>query len=315
MDFQMTDTFPSADGNSDIAYYILKPKNKLRGVVQISHGMCEYFLRYHEFCAFLNEHGMAVVGNDHLGHGGSVKTIEELGWFSERNGWKYAVKDLHTMMNLAKQEFPGVPYVLMGHSMGSFLVRAFLTQYSSELSGTILCGTGGRNPFVGLGILLASISTKLHGQQYRSKFIDKLAFGNYCRRYDCVSSPKEWITRDKSIIEKYANDPYCRFTFTSSAFRDLFRMNQYVNSRKWASLIQDDIPILVISGDMDPVGDYGKGVSWVYAQLQKSGKSAELKLYPQARHEILNETNRQEVYADILSWFNTYIIKQEESFE
>lgn len=313
MDVQVTGTFPSSNGISDIAYYLMKPKGEARAVLQISHGMCEYFLRYQEFALFLNAHGIAVVGNDHLGHGASAKTKDDLGWFAERDGWKHLVNDLHTTMELGKQAFPEVPFVLMGHSMGSFLARAFLSKYSAELSGSIICGTGGKNPLIGLAIFLSALSTRLLGQRHRGQFIDKFTFRNYCSQFDSVNSAKDWITRDKTIIEKYLEDPHCQFTFTSSAFHDLFCVNRFVNSNSWASSIPNKLPILIISGDMDPVGDFGDGVTWVYHQLRQADQDVQLKLYPEARHEILNEINRQEVYDDILSWFNKDIIKKEES--
>lgn len=313
MDVPATGTFPSSNGLCDIAYYLMKPQGEPRAVLQVSHGMCEYFLRYQDFGLFLNEHGIAVVGNDHIGHGASAKTKDDLGWFAERDGWKYLVKDLHTMMELGKQAFPGVPYVLMGHSMGSFLVRAFLSDYSAELDGAIICGTGGKNPLIGLAISLSFLSTKLQGQRHRSQLIDRMTFRNYCNRYEAARSAKEWITRDQRIIEKYLNDPHCQFTFTSSAFHDLFCVNRFVNSKTWAKSIQHKLPILVISGDMDPVGDYGEGVTWVYEQLKNANQTVKLKLYPEARHEIINEINRQEVYDDILSWLNTDVITNEES--
>ncbi|MFV0518091.1 MAG: alpha/beta fold hydrolase [Aminipila sp.] len=308
MDFQITGKFKSADGISDIAYYILRPKGEVKGVIQLSHGMCEYFRRYDEFSGFMNRNGIAVVGNDHLGHGGSVKSKEDLGWMAEKDGWKFAVKDLYTMTCIAKKEFPHKPYVIFGHSMGSFMTRAYLSDYSEKVNGAIICGTGGKNNLLGIGIILSWIITKICGQKYRSKLIDNLTFGRYCNKLKCAISKKEWLSRDKETVDEYVSNSYCHFIFTASAFYDLFCVNRFVNSKKWASSIKAQIPIFMISGDMDPVGDYGEGVKWVHNQLVKADKNVKLKLYSNARHELLNEVNKEMVYEEILHWMNTKVL-------
>ncbi len=307
MEFKVTGKFKSANEIAEIAYYICRPIGEVRAVVQISHGMCEYFRRYDGIAAFLNSNGIAVVGNDHLGHGASVNSDDELGWMAKSDGWRYAVEDLHTVTKIAKDEFGEVPYILFGHSMGSFFARAYLSKYSTEIDGAIICGTGGKNPLIGAGIALASFQCKIFGQKHRSTLLGVMAFGSYCSRYENPKTTSDWISRDEKEVELYCADPYCTFTFTASAYKDLFLSNRFVNMDEWYNSIIADIPILVISGEMDPVGDYGKGVREVFDGLIKAGKNATLKLYPNARHEILREINRDEVFSDILNWLDKLI--------
>ena len=296
-------SFKSADGKTQIAAYLytddaISPK----AVVQLSHGMCEYIGRYDDFAAYLCGLGFAVCGNDHLGHGDSAKN-GTLGYFADRGGAEMVLEDLHSMNSIAHEQFPQLPVILFGHSMGSFFARWYAMRWPDTISGRVICGTGGPNPLGGVGLALTSLLTRLKGAKYRSQMINNMAFGAYLKQIENPKTPYDWITRDEEIVRSYAADPRCTFIFTVSAFHDLMTALKNVSSPKWAASLPKDLPILVISGDMDPVGGYGKGVQKVHHWLKDAGiRDLQMILYPGARHEVVNETCREQAYDDIGRW-------------
>lgn len=303
---RFTSSFKSSDNIHDIAYYVYFPTGEMRGVVQISHGMCDYFKRYDEFARFLTEHGFIVCGNDHLGHGNSVSNDDELGYFSEKNGWQHVVEDLFSLTKIMKRSYGDLPYFMLGHSMGSFMARAYSTKHGKALDGLVLCGTSGG--VKGLTALMPIIDAmkKLHGDKYRSPLLKKLAFGAYNLRIKDSHSDYDWISRDTDIVDLYNNDKKCTFNFTVNGYDNLTRVLWYVSQEKWFENFRRDLPVLLVAGDGDPVGSYGRGVKSVYDRLRRYSCDVEIKLYSQARHELLNETNRNEVYNDILNFFKEY---------
>ncbi|WP_040198238.1 alpha/beta fold hydrolase [Candidatus Soleaferrea massiliensis] len=303
-----TGQFDSSNGTHKIHYYVYTPVQEPRAVLQLSHGMCEYLERYEPFASFLTRNGVLLCGSDHLGHGKSAGSLENLGYFAEKDGWKCLVEDQYRLTQTIKAHYAGLPYFLFGHSMGSFIARAYLTKYASQLDGALICGTSGGEKLGGLGIALTGRIMRSKGPFYRSAKLQDLAFGQYNKRYEDAKTDFDWLTRDESIVHRYMHDPYCNFVFTASGFRDLFTLLKFVSRRRWAYAIPKDLPVLLLSGDMDPVGDYGRGVRKVYERLQKAGlDDVRLKLYPGARHEILNETNCKEVYADVLAWIENVL--------
>ena len=295
-------SFLSVNKINTISGVIYVPDSKPKGILQISHGMCEYIDRYDRFMSFLANKGYIVAGHDHLGHGQSSEEAE-YGYFGAKDGYKNLVEDLHHMTLLVKAKYGNLPYVLLGHSMGSFIARLYLSDYSSELDGAIICGTGGPVPMSSEGIKLANFLCKKKGDFYRSSKLDRMLFGSFNDRIKPKRTPKDWLTRDASIVDKYLQDPKCMFTFTAAGFRDLMTLSTKVNISRWYESLSVELPVLLISGDMDPVGNYGKGVTKVYERLKKTGlKDVSMILYPGARHEILNELNFQEVYTDIENW-------------
>lgn len=296
-------TFPSCDGIHRINYGVFVPDGEIRGVIQISHGMCEYFGRYTDFASYLTDLGFVVCGNDHLGHGESVNDDSELGWFGDEAGWECVVKDLYSLTKLIKAKYPDKPYFLFGHSMGSFLARAYVTRYGKKLDGVIFCGTGGGMD--GIPILLAVVEMikKVHGGKYRSKFVDKLAFGMYNSRIEDRTCKYDWVSRDTDIVERYSKDPKCNYIFTLNGFENLAKVLWYVNAEKWFETYPKDLPTYLIAGSADPVGDYGRGVLSVYNRLVSHDCNVELKIYEGARHELVNEICKEEVYGDIAAFY------------
>ncbi len=300
-------TFKSRDEIHDISYHVWFPKGEVRGVVQISHGMCEYALRYSDFAKFLTECGYVVCANDHLGHGDSINSMDELGYFCENDGWQTVVADLHTLTMIMKKNYPDVPYFLFGHSMGSFMARAYCIKFGRELDGVILCGTSSGMDGMHRVISVISNYKRLRGDRYRSKIVNNLAFGAYNRKIENHRTPYDWVSSDEDVVDKYNIDEKCNFTFTINGFENLTSVLWYVNNDKWYTALRKDLPIYLIAGDADPVGHYGKGVRDVYKKLRAYQCDAKIKIYPDLRHELLNEKKNDEVYSDVLAFLNKHV--------
>ena len=278
----------------------------VKAIFQITHGMAEHSDRYEKFGRYLAELGYAVFIHEHIGHGRSVKSEEFLGYFGDdKDSWKHRVEDCHTMTLVAKEECPDVPVILFGHSMGSFVARAYLAKYSSEIKAAVICGTSGPNPAAKMGISLAAAAGRMNGYNQKSDFLNNIAFGTYNKKF--IKEGEEdlgfnWLSVNRENIDRYNEDPLCGYVFTASGFKGLFGILSYVSSNEWYSLVPSDIPILLTSGKDYPVGNFSKGVRTVYDKLIKTGHSkVDLKLWPGLRHEILNE-EKQEVFDYISNW-------------
>lgn len=312
MEFLTKDySFPSVSGLCDIYAQSAAPIDygSIKGVVQISHGMAEYSNRYSRFALELCKAGYAVFISDHVGHGSSVENKEMLGFFGEENGEETFIDDLKTLTDIAKSEYPNLPFFMLGHGMGSLIARKYTAKYGYLLDGVIYSGTSGENPALGVGILLANTMIKQNGPMHRSEVLDTIAFGSYNRktqkRTEC-----DWATRDEAEVDKFIADELCGYKYTVSGMKVLFTTLKQVTTRRWYNTIPLSMPIFLISGSKDPVGDYGKGVKEVYKMLKKTGhKNVSMKLYEDARHEILNEINRDEVYKDIIEWLDKNVDK------
>lgn len=298
-------SFASASGLCDIFAQSAAPIDygSIKGVVQISHGMAEYSNRYARFALELCKAGYAVFISDHVGHGSSVADREMLGYFGE-NGEETFVEDLKALSDIAKSEYTDLPFFMIGHGMGSLIARKYTAKYGYLLDGAVYTGTSGENPMIGIGIHLANTLIKQNGPMYRSDILDTMAFGSYNRktgkRTEC-----DWATRDEAEVDKFIADELCGYKYTVSGMKALFMTLKQVSSRRWYNSIPLSMPIYLLSGSMDPVGDYSKGVKEVYKTLKKTGhKNVTMKIYEGARHEIFNEINRDEVYADIIAWLD-----------
>lgn len=295
--------FSSSDGKNKIHAELFIPSdNNILGVVQISHGMMDYIGRYKGLADALCGAGYALAGNDHLGHGDSVATPDDYGFFASKNGYDYVINDLKRMNDIIRKEFPGVPVTLLGHSMGSFVARLYAEKYADSIDGLIIHGTAGPNPATGAGLLLVKLLRAIKGERHRSKFVCSMADGGYNKGFDPAEGVGAWLTRDGSMVADRVGNPKNDFIFTLAAYEDLFNFLGNCNSKKWFKEFPKELHTLVISGEMDPVGGFGKGVRYVYDNLKANGADVELKLYPEARHELFNETNRDEVFADLALW-------------
>ena len=306
--FHIKKMLPSSDGRNTLNAELFVPSdNNVKGVVQIAHGMMDYIGRYKLMAKHLTAAGYVLAGNDHLGHGDSVSSSSDFGFFASKDGYKYVIDDVKRMNELLRMKFPGVPVVLLGHSMGSFISRLYSVKYSDSIDGLIIHGTAGPNPATGAGKLLVKLLRAIKGERHRSKFVSSLAEGGYNKGFDPAEGDGAWLTRDPSMVADRIGNPKNDFIFTLAGYEDLFTMLGDCNSSSWFKEFPKDLLTLVISGENDPVGGFGKGVRYVYDNLKKNDAKAELKLYPGARHELFNETNRDEVFADLISWLNKVV--------
>ena len=301
--------FKSSDKKTKIHAVMWKPEGKPRAVLQISHGMIEYIERYDDFANFLNKAGILVVGNDHLGHGKSVTDQSEWGYFAPEKGGAIVCRDLLKLTKKVKKSYPDIPYFLLGHSMGSFMARRYIINYGEMLDGVIVMGTGNQPmPLLMAGRALSGVLGKIYGDHHRSRLAAKISFGAYNKRINNPASPNAWLSRDEEQVNKYDNTPECTFLFTVKGFDQMFETIEYVENSKHIEHIPKDLPIMVISGTEDPVGAYRKDVRKVYDAFCKAGiTDVTLTMIEGARHEVLNETDRQETYEKILDWLNERI--------
>ena len=279
------------------------PNGEIKAVVQIVHGIAEYVERYDDFAEFLNNHGILVVAEDHMGHGKSICEATPIGCFA--GGWQTAVKDTYRLLKRTMEEFPGVPYILFGHSMGSFMARTILARHpNSGIAGAIICGTAWMpNGVIGAGKAVANMICKKNGEQNPSALLQKMMFGSYNKKVEHPRTASDWLTRDNKIVDAYEADPLCGFVPSAGLVRDMMEGLQYIQNPQSLQAMRKDLPVYFIAGGDDPVGGYGEGVQRTAAEFKKHGmEHIDVKIYPLCRHEIHNEINKAEVYSDVLNW-------------
>lgn len=314
--------FKSSQEGRRIHYEIFTREDitEYKGIIQISHGMCDYTARYADLAHYLNDLGFIVCGNDHLGHGytallndcdnnGDPSTPSmsvELGWMAPEKGWTKCVKDLHRLTVIMKKKYPDLPYFMMGHSMGSFFARAYVNKFGDELNGAVFMGTSG-GISVDMHLLnYLDVLELAKGDRFRLNLTSKIFFGEhgiYNKGIEDKENGYEWVSRDKEVSQAFAEDPLCNYTFTVNGYKNMIEALVYVNRDKWFEDYPKDMPTYIVSGSKDPIGDYGKGVLKVYNRLRLYDCNVELKLYKGARHELFNELNKAEVFDDLGEFF------------
>lgn len=305
-------TLPSSDGVHHLHAICWQPEDGTpRAVVQLVHGISEHIGRYDAFASYLAGCGFAVVGHDHLGHGHTARGRQEYGFFSEREGWTLLVQDVHSLRSHAGSVFPDLPYFLIGHSMGSFVARTYLISYPGTVDGCILLGTGQPAPaLLSLGQGVSRLLCWVKGPRYVSRLVTALSLGSYNRQFHPNRTSADWISSDPSAVDAYLADPLCRFVPTVGMFRDMLGGLRTIGNPYFLSQMDPNTPVAFFAGADDPVGERGKGVQKTEQLFRNAGcRSVFVKLYPDARHELLNERCREEVYRDLLAWLELHLQK------
>ena len=273
-------------------------------IVQIVHGMAEYIDRYDDFANYLAERDILVVGDDHLGHGKSVKPGETYGYFCKEDAPTVLVRDEHRLKKMMQKRYADVPYIILGHSMGSFITRNYLLKYGAGVDGAIIVGTG-MQPKAGLlcGIAVTAIEGMIFGADHVSKFTNMMSYGAYNKRIPSPKTPVDWLSRNEENVRKYVKDPMCGFVFTANGFQTLFKLIYNLHNREKLMKMPKNLPVIFLAGSEDPVGDYGRAVKQVYESFKELGmQNVQIKLYPKDRHELLNEVDKEDVYGDVYRW-------------
>jgi alpha-beta hydrolase superfamily lysophospholipase len=302
-----TNFYLKLSDNSSLYVYKWDNVCNPKGIVQIAHGMCEHAGRYENFAMTLNKAGYIVFANDHRGHGKTAHTTEDLGYIADRDGFNIMVDDLYEITSDIKKNYPDLPITLFGHSMGSFLVQSFIQKYRNGINSVVLSGSNGKQgPLIFLGITLAKLMIFLKGDKYKSNLLNKLTFGKFNNYFYPVRTEFDWLSRDPNEVDKYIIDPLCGQIFSLRSFYDLFRGTQTLFNN--IDKINKSLPVLIVSGEKDPVSNFGKGIDQLVLIYKKTGLSnIKCIMYPNARHELLNEVNKGEVSTDIIKWVNEQI--------
>lgn len=298
--------YPSKDGKNTIHACLWKPEGEAKGVFQIIHGMCEYAERYAPFAEFLNKHGYIVCADDHLGHGKSVKTADDLGYFNDQRDYNIVVEDIHELKLIVQKETGELPWFVMGHSMGSFFCRKYISVYGSEFRRAIIMGSGFKSKAtLNTALFTVKLNAAFCGWRNRSKFIKKLAFGSYNKKFRPNRTANDWLSKNPENVDTYEKDALCGFDFTNNGYYILFSVIKSACSKKTINAVPKDLPVYFVAGDKDPVGDYGKGVIKACNKFHKAGvKDVSITLYEDNRHEILNDDCKEQVQEDILAFIN-----------
>lgn len=301
--------FICSDGHR-LAYNVWMPEQgtEIKAYVQILHGMAEYSSRYDKFAKFLTKQGFAVFAGDHRGHGHTADE-DELGWFSESDGWNRIAADAFELANFMLSKDKEANIFLFGHSMGSFLARTVMVQHPNFYNGVVIMGTAASKGLLGrIGKIICKGQVKKKGQKSPGYKMNKLSFGSYNKAFEPAVTDFDWLSRDQKEVAKYVKDPLCGFLCTNGFFLDMLTGIEFANSKKNAETLPKDLPIMIISGDQDPVGNMGKDIYKVFKLYKNAGLAdVKMELVPGARHELLNETNRKETYSTISNWLSEHL--------
>ena len=298
-------TYKSRDRQTMLHAIRWIPEGEPVAILQIIHGMQEYVDRYDEFANYLAERGILVIGNDHLGHGGSVGERGTYGYFCKNDPATVLVRDAHRLKKMTQEDFPGVPCFILGHSFGSFVAREYITRYGTGIKGAIIQGTA----FMPSGTVkslggLVNFLQVVMGEKYRSTMVNNMAFKGYLKKIPNPRTQQDWLSHNEASVDKYVADPACNFVFTLNGFKTMAELLKRIQDTDKMEDIPKDLPILITAGKEDPVGNYGEGPEKLY-NIYKNDlqiKNVDLKLYDGMRHELQQEIGREQVYADQYEW-------------
>ena len=298
--------YQSKDGKNTVHACLWKPEGEAKGVVQIIHGMCEYAERYAPFAKFLNENGYIVCADDHLGHGKSVKSEEDLGYFNDARDYSIVVEDIHELKKQVEPQAENLPWFVLGHSMGSFFCRKYISLYGNEFKAAVIMGSGFKSKVtLNTALFAVKLNALFCGWRNRSKVIKNLAFGSYNKKFKPARTDNDWLSKDPQNVDNYEADKLCGFSFTNNGYYILFSVIKQACSKKVIAAVPKDLPVYFVAGEKDPVGDYGKGVIKAVNKFHKAGiKDVSVTLYDDCRHEILNDVCKEQVQNDVLGFYN-----------
>lgn len=303
-----TEKIASTDSKNNLNVIIWETEKEPIGVLQIVHGMAEYIDRYDNFAKYMTEHGFNVIGHDHLGHGHSVSDEHDYGFFAEENGDKIIIEDMHSVTQYAREKWEELPNFILGHSMGSFCLRQYLTKYSNDVFGAIIMGTGWIPSTAALlGKTIATNTCKSKGSHTVNPLLIKLTLEPYNKPFAPARTNCDWLSRDEKQVDLYVNDKLCGFDFTAGAYKDFFTVLEKIAKNRQLIGMRKSLPILITSGSVDPVGGK-KACEKLNAQYKRCGiDDVTLKLWENDRHEILNEFDKSDVYDYICTWLKSKI--------
>lgn len=299
-------TFPSQADGLMIAGIAAIPDVSFVGIIQLVHGMAEHKERYLDVMKYFAAKGYLCILHDHRGHGGSVKDKADLGFFNDERA-TYLIADIHQLTLSIRKEYPSLPIILFGHSMGSLLVRAYCKCHDDDIDALIVCGSPSENPAAKAGVALVRVMKRMKGAHYRSALIQRLAFGSHNKSFNGHRSGHEWLCSDPAIVDAYDKDPLCGFTFTLNGFENMFTLMRMVYDRRNWQMKHRQLPVLFLAGGDDPCIIHADKYKKAYRMMQEVGyQDVEAKLYAGKRHEILNETGKTAIYQDIAQWLNQH---------
>ena len=302
-------TFLSSDGQTALSAREYLPEGDSVGIVQIVHGIAEHIGRYDHFARFMSDHGYLVCAEDHLGHGNTPENAEDLGYTADKDGWVKMTDNVRALHERIAPQYPGIPYFILGHSMGSFLTRSYLIRYPGTVDACALLGTGQQPESVlKAGLAACRLEQIRLGKRGRSKLLQSLCFGAYNSQFKPNRTESDWVCSVDEVVDAYIADPFCQVMPTVTLMRDMLTGIRFNQQAENLAKMDKTTPVFFLSGDQDPVGSNGKGVRAAYQSFLDAGCGhVRLKLYPGGRHEMLNEHNWQDVYDELLSWFDQQI--------
>jgi alpha-beta hydrolase superfamily lysophospholipase len=298
-------TFKADDGK-ELFVYRWRPEGAPRAVVHIAHGMAEHAARYERLAEALTAAGYVVYANDHRGHGKTAQTDAELGFFARSDGFRRVMRDIEQLVELEKQENPGLPVVLFGHSMGSFLAQALMIERGQDFRAVVLSGSSGKpSALASVGKVVARVERARLGERGKSPFLDKMSFDRFNAAFKPARTGFDWLSRDQAEVDKYIADPRCGFACAASLWVDLLAALSEINTPERQSRVPKDLPVYIFAGSRDPVGENTQSLDQLIGAYRRAGlRSVTHRFYPGGRHEMLNETNRDEVTRDLIAWLD-----------